>query len=460
MKKLIIPRKDHEVYFIPVRGKIRNMGQYAAAQLEKLHPLFTSGTVVDIKKITVNKTKWIMATVMDESTIAEYRILNKNTAFYTNTSISVFKKGFAKNGINVIDDEYIGYDENKNEPVSVPVEGGVKAEKLSYKNNLMSIPYSHGVFNKKFRTNIKIGISAAVTVVLAISCIFIGQDKNTKVKTEEITFNLQNETDNKTDMISEVKYLPPCIELLAHISEDLYRAGGRIIQWQYNEETTPQLTIKIYGINTFGIYRIFSNYEYLFLQEFRDVTYTDDRPYITINVKINGAYSLPVKESFPVRNSILPVFDKLVKTLMQNDISIISEILPVSDTNDTYSIAYSTDDVNLLRSIDLFVNFCRENQLWIINQSISINNEKNNFLVSCTFVKCFGVNSISMPGSEKYYIPLVFDYVKETENELLTEVITEPTGISLIGIIRDDSSQITFMRDSVSGKIQAKENYE
>ena len=113
MKKIIIPRKDHEIYFIkpPDKIKNKNLKQYINDQLEQLHPAFSVNMAVDMKKLQIKEKIWIMATVMDETTLTEYRILNKDTLFFTNTSIAVHKKEFYKNGIIQINDEKIGYDD-------------------------------------------------------------------------------------------------------------------------------------------------------------------------------------------------------------------------------------------------------------------------------------------------------------------------------------------------------------
>ena len=94
MEKIIIPRRDHEVYFIPVPETLRpkSMRPFVVEQMDKLHPGFSGETAMDIRRLVFDKDRWLMVTVMKPETLAEYRILHKGAAFFTNTSIAVKKK--------------------------------------------------------------------------------------------------------------------------------------------------------------------------------------------------------------------------------------------------------------------------------------------------------------------------------------------------------------------------------
>ena len=126
MNKIIIPRKDHEVYFLPLPKEIKAklMRVFVTEQMERLHPCFSSTSALDLRQFIFNQNRWIMVTVMKAETLAEYKIPNKGAVLYTNTSIAAHKKDFIQNGVNTIDDERIGFDAERNEPVSVPLEPG------------------------------------------------------------------------------------------------------------------------------------------------------------------------------------------------------------------------------------------------------------------------------------------------------------------------------------------------
>ena len=57
MNKVIIPRRDHEVYFISLPNEIkgRQIKACVTAQLDKLHPGFSSALQVDLQNFSFDK---------------------------------------------------------------------------------------------------------------------------------------------------------------------------------------------------------------------------------------------------------------------------------------------------------------------------------------------------------------------------------------------------------------------
>jgi hypothetical protein len=61
-KRILIPRKDHEIYFIPLPEGIKrkNTSQFIADKLHELHPGFSSSSVFDMQKIVLNQ-HWVVS---------------------------------------------------------------------------------------------------------------------------------------------------------------------------------------------------------------------------------------------------------------------------------------------------------------------------------------------------------------------------------------------------------------
>jgi len=464
MKKIILPRKDHDVYFIPLplKKRGRKINNYVTEQLEKKHPAITPSLVIDLKKYIFNKKTWIMATIINEAVLAEYRVLNRNTIFLTNTSIAVQKKDFMDGGIKTIDDESIGYDKNKNEPVSFPMGTDTKFNNSENAGIPYRIPANCSVFGKKFPVKTAAAILIAAIVLLLPIYLMLKAQEYPAVK-----------IDKKEDIKEEsvLKTLPPCTDLLAGISKDIYMEGGKIIKWEYNDAAEPLLMIKMAGIKTTDIYRIFNNYDQLILNDIYDVTYNDDKPYLDINLNLNNAlYSKPVYNSFNTQELILPLTCQISEKFKQYGAVILSEVLPsAANNNNFYKITFNAKDKNLLQSLEFLTEFCRDNSIGIRNLDISIQNEGTNFLVSGSLAQYDNYNAINCTidnqNEKDNFIPLAFGYSEKTETKIikeipqtqkLTELIPE---LPPIGIIRDSSSQITFFRENTGGKIKVKENY-
>jgi hypothetical protein len=450
-KKIIIPRRDHEVYFIslPNEIKAKQLQAFITEQLDRLHPTFSSASVFDSQYFLFNKARWAMITVMDAVTFAEYKILNKGAAFYTNTSIAVRQHDFLQGGIKSINDERIGFDVEKNTPISIPLEPENNIECHEQVSQLKAIPARHGVFAKKMPRCCAVLACAVIAVILLTVFVFTFSSKN---PTEAHALIIH------TEQAAEIKHMPPAIEILARISSDIVHAGGEMLRWQYNEDTELFITVQLRGIDVLTVHQIFEQYEFAFLQDIQNVSYSDGKPYITLNA--HAEYAILAANMFPEQNAALPMIIELSNIFQQNTIPIVSETLPTNG-NAFYTISYTANDRELIRSLQIISGISGRYPLSVRNADISISGDKQRFTVTCSLAYCERP-ARNDPQAGKDIIPAAFGYMAPEPPapqrvNLVIETSPEPP---LIGSIMGGGAHITFYRDTSGGRIRIRDNNE
>ena len=470
MKKIIIPRKDHEVYFIPVPEglKPKLVRSFAVEQLERLHPKFSGTSVLDLQHFVFGKSHWVMATVMEDETFAEYKILHRGAAFYTNTSIVVHKKEFLNNGIAIVDDEQIGFDAEKGEPVSVPLEQDnlkLRESPPFFKSKLKNIPSWYGVFSKSKPRRRVAAMTACVLLLVLGSSIFILAAKGSG------EVRLPDKITVPEEKTEEVKYFPAAIDMLAKISADVVNSGGKIIRWLYNEDSDPFMEIQMRGVDVLTIHEIFNKteqnkngqYEHALLQDIQDVSYDEGEPLVTINLNAARAgYTILKAGAFSLQSSTLPMIADLSNFLRHQDITIISEALPTSDNgNIFYTITYTAKDWNLIRSLEIITETCDKYLLRVKKMDVSISNGNNKFTVVCSLSCCdLPDRSFTALGSEMAKIPEAFGF-RDLPPPSVPRPIAMPSTEGepkIVGSIRDKNGQMLFYRDADAGKIKIRED--
>jgi len=458
MKKIIIPRKDHEVYFItaPADLKRKFVRQFVYEQLQKLHPAFSEASVFDWQYLVFNNSQWIMVTVMDRETFEEYRILNKRAAFFTNTAIAVRDKNFTSNGINIIDDEQIGFDLENNKPVSFQLEiekrNGIPDQEAA----LSSIPPWYGLFTVNERQRGIRTLSIGILAMVFLSLVFALAAKSAK---EPIILDLPVES------IAEIRYFPSAVEILESFSRDIVEAGCRMTHWRYDEESDPLIEMQIQGMDLIKIYEICNRYEFLSLLDIHDIKYNEGKPYVTIQLnQARKGYTLLNANAFSPQRSTIRLIDGISNSLRQQKVLISYEILPTDHNGkNLYTIAYTAKDRNLISSLEIIASSCNEYLLGIKRLDVSISNDNSLFTVSVSLSQSGEANSAFYGlGNGKSKIPIAFGYKEEVVNITAQDkkLIEPKPENSLVGSIRDNSGQMIFYHDANTNKIFIRENHD
>jgi hypothetical protein len=452
--KIIIPRKDHEVYFIPMpEGFKSQMTQsFIFDKLSEMHPGFSATTRADIKTLEFNKKRWFMVTVIAGESLAEYRLMYKNVTLYTNTSIIVNENDFTSNGTRTIDDELIGFDSVKNEPVSVPLETANFSGGQSLVKMINNIPSGYGVFNIK-----KPKWLIAVILIGIMTLIFLPV-----AYTSSIMPNQPYVSDIPEDNVNqepEKIYMPPAFVILANIAELFTNVNGEIDRWQFNENSDPNLIIQCKGISALTAHAVFDGIEYMELEDIRIVNYIENKPNVTISLRTKqDLYTMPVSLMFSERNVILSASAELAGLFNNQHITVVSEVLPSPDNGyEFYTINYLSNHRNLIYSIEAIEKLCEKNSLLIKRLDITASTDKRTFAVNCSlsYYNKLPDSYANVPDDKKHFILLAFGY--KPERYITSPVIVESTSgnLSIIGTIRDSDGKSIYFYDS-DGKIRIR----
>ena len=448
--KIIIPRKDHEVYFIisPEGIKRRDAQYMIYDKLSELHPGFNATTRVDIKTIELNETKWFMVTVMAGETLAEYQIIHKKAILYTNTSIMANTKNFTINAPEKIDDELIGFDIKKNEPVSIPLEIEKDSKNQIFAGDMEKVPFMHGVFNKEKPKWITAAAAVFVMMLVFLPVIFISNNKDKDTITTPVQYERQ---------IDKKELIPSAFSLLANITELFLMENGEIERWQYNTANNPEVTIQCSGISALTAVTIFGHVKYFALDDIHNINYTNGIPAATIYLRTkHDNYLTPVSYAFANQENILIAAEELTVLFDNQNITINSEIFPSAGNGFmTYTISYTAEERMLVGSMNIIEEICNKYSLFVRSFDIASNSEKRTFTITCAFSFNETFSSEIVPNDKKQKIPLAFGYHPAgylTYTPIIEQI---PERTSLIGTIKDSNNHTIFFHDS-EGKIKTR----
>ena len=491
MKKVKIPRLDHEVYFIPVPEALKPklIRSFVVAQMEKLHPGFSAEAAMDIKRLVFNKTKWVMATVMEAETLAEYRILHNGCVLFTNTSIAVHKKDFTAGGVKAIGDELIGYDSEIDSPVSIPLEPGKSGGSEGPPKTVKTVPAECKVFAGRMPVwRVTTMIVCAVLLAL-IPLFFFPAAKEMK---EAVKFPFVVKA---AESPPELKHPPAAIEILAEFSAALVRAGGKVTRWQYSESLYNEgqyndnsgrlVIIETRGIDVISLRQLFNQYRYVVLEDISDIRYIDGEPYLTVFLNaVKKGYLRPPAGTFFSQSFSLPIFSDLANELRRHEISIVSETLPSAENgNALYTLAYTAKDSAFIRSMEIITGICDKYPVRVRSMDVSIGGDSDLFTVVCSLSqsdapryvamgdgnsqipwdnipldnipKAFGYKEIPPPPPP----PKVVEVQPQAPQAQQVQQAPKPPEVSVVGTIRDGQGQILFYRDKEDNKIKTMESF-
>ncbi len=460
MKKILIPRKDHEVYFIslPETMNKEQRQSYITEQLHILHPGFSSSALTDIQELTIDTKAWIMATVMEQNTITEYRILHPHKAFFTHTSLLVRQPDFINQPIHTFSSERIGFDNDTKRPVSQPLPKS-KAENDSPEDQemlsmlLKKTPLRYGVF-KKHRSPLLL-IIPLVLMMLILGIIYISQNITTEINSNVVT---------ETAPVKPLQLIPPPVSILADISRLILEHGGMIQQWEYNEVTLPAIKVHIEGSDAGLISGKIRELDYLFVSSVSDIQYNQNSPQYSLSLSFNSEkYRPPVSTAFNGMDAVFPILHLVRETCSLTNTIIVSELLSSQAQNNTITINLESPAEGFVQTLEQLEQILTEKALWIQQMHVGMNPAKDTFLWSCSLIPYRPEEHGDFMPYDKHAIPSSFGYKPPiipppAPRQFIPVISAEPSDAhKKIGTIYEgDKSKTIFYRNN-EGKIIMQE---
>ncbi|GHV77504.1 hypothetical protein AGMMS49942_23250 [Spirochaetia bacterium] len=462
-KHILLPRKDHEVYFLSPDPRIKGkkLTRFIADTLPELHPGFSAATVFDTQSVTLDTRRWIMITVIKQEVLTEYRIVNPGALFYTATALLVHLPGFADHPFYYFPGETIGYSKDTKEPVSLPQnENGntMPGADEFVADLLVHASGSYCVFKKKARP---LFIFFPLLFGAAALCVFVVYHYHTNTNKKAV---------KPVTIISEpavtIQTAPGPFMALAETANAILNTGGTILLWRYNENAVPTFMIDISGSDTVQLFDALRVLEYVRTNTISDIQYHDGKPAYTLSLSFDTElYQLPVHAAFTDQEEGLFMLSAVRTALIRNQAHIVSETLPSGGNGNTScAIAFTCGVTNFVKTLEELEVLAKDRTARIEALSVSFDRQKNIFLCSCSFSKIQEYsNVIALTGSDAELIPAAFGYKKPPANpgKIVTPVLTEDelSGYTKIGVIRNDDNQmITYYRNKEGKIITQEEN--
>jgi hypothetical protein len=205
-------------------------------------------------------------------------------------------------------------------------------------------------------------------------------------------------------------------------------------------------------------YDIFKSLEYVDLEDLQDVKYIDEEPHITMCMNaLRPKYHMLNAMAFPNRSVTVPILTQLGDMLQKEGITIVSEVLPVPDSNNFfYTITYHGKDKNFIRSLEIIADTCNQYLLAVKNLDVSINGDNNRFTVVCTLSYCDTAVPAIVLGNDKDKIPAAFGYKEQRPRIVSKPIETPKPALPIVGSIKDWNGHTIFYRSTGKGKIQVR----
>lgn len=455
-RKILLPRKDHEVYFIaPPEGmKRRNIPTYIEDVLYERHPGFSPAAACDFRRVSVNGRHWIMATVMEHETLAGYRLGHPRAMLFTATGVLIRRPGFLHAGMTVLPDETIGYDGRNNEPVSLPVtEADKPAADISAL--LGKTPSRYRVFKTR-RPFLRyalllIPLLAAGGVVLS----------RYRVSPPEELITAEPEVIEPVPVIKPD--IPDPLMILTELAGAIRRTRGVIDLWRYDETAEPVLTVQLSGPEADILYNMITVFPYVIVNDISDITYIGNKPHYTVRLSHNtGVCHVPELRGFAAQETALSLFSLLRERFSPLRVTVTSETPPPAGTGSA-AVTLEAEGRDFIRALEAIQEVFNEHELGIRAMTVSLDRPRGVFMFSVSFepyrdrLTPRSMYGDAVPGD---VIPAAFGYIEKKPPEVIVvppEPEPEPPSYTAIGIIREEEYAAMTYYKNPEGKMLIQE---
>jgi hypothetical protein len=453
-RKTLIPRRDHEIYFIPFKGGLKEKERHAYIQenLGKLHPGFSDLSAYDLQKIILDKEPWLMATVMEQGALTEYRIANPHGSFFTATGLLIRQPGFTEKGPYNFPDERIGYDKSKKEPFSLPVGGAGETVQgnAAIAALLKKAPGGYRVFREK-GSRLPLLIICASAAISAIGLLSASLGK-TAIETEGETMPVE---------AIQKENMPGPFEVFASIAYLLYKNGGIILQWQYDQMQNPAFVISLEGIEPNSLPALFGALSYVNFNSISDIQYSGNTPQYTLNLSVNASqYITPSYRNMDNQENIFPILGSFHSGLAAYHVSFLTEALPAERNGfDSCNMSISCPSNNFVPVMETIEAILSRHRMGITRMSLALNKSDSAFSFSYSFSPYSPDYSREAVFSPESYSEVLaaFGHTPKTPERQSAAKNIDDSNLTKIGLIKDEDGLTSmFYRDNRAGKIIVK----
>jgi hypothetical protein len=460
-RRVMIPRKDHEIYIVPLDGKnpIRGkaLGRSAQDALRLSHPGFSDSTEYDLHIITRGLKKYLIITVVEKSVLTEYRLLHKGSSFYTATSLLFGERNAGMPDAFTASDENIGFS-GAGEPYSYPADNP-GLEPAENHDRIISLMKTAGGRSRVFKKRRSMpGFIAAALAVAAIACLsalyYLGERPAPPPAAVET--------------IPEKSTLPSALGILADISDAVLDAGGILSHWHYDENADPVMRISIEGAETEVLLESLGFIRYLIPSAISDIRYSAQKSYYELAFVFNGEdYRIPPYRGDSQEQS------RSTLSLLRRGIAgaggdIQSEVLPLPSDGRNAGIVFSCRRSALEGIFYESGKILQENGARIIYMDMY--NESSQFTVSLTISPSFEIPEnymisdrldiiVSSFGADAPEPPRAAAEKPPEKAEVQAEEPVEEDpkeGYVKVGAIKNKEGQVIVYYKTKEGKITAE----
>jgi hypothetical protein len=460
-KKILLLRKDHEVYFISLPEGIKRgrVAAYVEDTLHERHPGFSPASARDLQSVSVDGREWIMATVMEHETLAEYRLTHPRALLFTATSVLVNRPGFPHMGMTVLADETVGYDAHNKLPVSVPVTETSEDYKpaADISTLLMKTPSRYAVFKTR---RPPILYALFLVPLAALGAVILASPRLPPPEEPVIVEVPAAIPAPKPDA-------PDPLTTLAELAGTIREARGTIDLWHYDEMTEPALTIQLTGLEADTMYGMITAFPYAFIHDISDISYAGTVPRYTARLSRNtGDYRSPEFRGFTTQEEALRLFSLLRERFSALQVTVISESPPPPAMESGIgTVTLEVGGRDIVRTLEAVGETFAGHGLGIRAMTVSLDRARGIFTFSCSFMPYRDIlDPLPLAATERGdairgdAIPAAFGYAEKKAPEPVTvRPQPEPPPYTPIGVIKDEARNTLTYYKNPEGKIIIQE---
>lgn len=284
-KPFRIARIDHDVYFAELlpsdRRSPRALAALAGKTLLERYPGFSRETVFDFSVVPTRGKRWLMVTAMERRELVGYRNAAPFRRLATATSAIVRDRRFLDLPVSRYGDELVGYDAERDEPVSLPLterdaglpEGSVDIGKAACRFRAAVFPRPSRRARLRAFPYAVAALAVTLIAVASLVCAGFGNPGGSPASLTDtgLTAGLSG---NEGESVS----FPGGCRALVDISSALLSARGSLDSYSYDETADRPVRVEVRGCDPLELASALSRIAYLSKPEYGRIEYDGSVP--------------------------------------------------------------------------------------------------------------------------------------------------------------------------------------